>query len=273
MKQLFSYYDDGEKHVYEGEAFRTRSIDAEKAKRLRELEGKLAATLVDESEKLPILTPLNYALLACGMLIIAMMIYMTSTFGSLDGALEKSPLFIGAFVAVCVVAAVLVVIDKKKRRTNEPKPEKDGFTALADEQHALTLEALDELGIPTDEEGLDVITVSDLEDLDTLTVFDSLYLALYVEGDTVVLTDYCDRYDIPKSDFKAVTHIERAITLRDAVKPFFKELRREYNVKETDEGFLVPAYDLFTLEKNGESYALALPVYDGKKLSSIVGLN
>lgn len=270
MKQLFSYYDDGESRYYEGDEFITRRIDNEKSNRLREIEKELDRSLDDDST-VPVMTPLHYALLACAFVIIAIMIYANYAYASLDDAFSKSPLLIGVLALACLAAVVITVIDKKKRLAEPPK--ENSFDALTKEEEALMNEAFEELGITTDEEGFDVITPTDTDELETLSAVDTRYLTVFTEDDAIVLTDYHVRYELPTSAFKTVEHIERPLVLRDAVKPFFKETRREFGIKETDEGYLIPRYDVFTLETDEGDYTLALPAYDGKILSELLGLS
>lgn len=270
MKQLFSYYDDGEQHVYEGDAFVTRSIDSEKSARIREIEKKLDKSLDDYLEKMPIMTPIHYLLLACALVIIGIMIYATSSYGSIDDAFSQNPLLIVILGIACLGTTVIAVIEKKNRNTQTPPQNTDD--ALIEEQDTLLNEAFDTLGIPSDEIGFDVITPKDTDNLDTLSEVETLYLTVFTENDTVILTDCHKRYEFKKSDFKTVEHVKRPLFLLDAVNPIFKEICREYNVKEKDGGYLIGAYDLFTLETEHGDYTLALPDYDGEKLAEILGM-
>jgi len=271
MKQLFSYYDDGEDRVYEGDAFVTRSIESEKSARIREIEKELDKSLDDYLDKTPIMTPIHYLLLVCALVIIGIMLYATSTYGSIDDAFSKNPLLIAIMGIACLGTTVIAVIEKKNRNTQTPPQNNDD--TLIKEQDTLLNEAFEALGIPSDEIGFDVITPKDTDDLDTLSQVETIYLTVFTENDTVILTNCHKRYEFKKSDFKAVEHITRPLLLSDAVNPFFKEIRREYNVKEKDGGYLINAYDVFTLETEHGDYTLALPDYDGKKLAEMLGLD
>ena len=274
MKQLFSYYDDGEKRVYEGDAFLTRAIDEEKSARIREIEDKLDKSLDLDEKQTPPLTPLNYVLLACGFIIIAIMIYANSVYDTLGDALSKNPFLVGVLALACFAAVIIAVIDKKKRQPYvSDSTQSDSDKELIDEEDALLNEAFTVLGIPSDEEGFDVITVNESEDLGTLSAVDTLYLTVFAEEDVIVLTDCHKRYDFKKSDFKTITHLDRPLILRDAVKPFLKDLRRKYGIREVSEGYLIPAYDIVTLETEQGDYTLALPSYDGDTLAKLLGMN
>ncbi len=273
MKQLFSYYDEGNTRVYEGDAFITRRIDEASEKRLREIEDELDKALDLDDDKTPPMTPLNYALLACGFIIIAIMIYATSAYETVGDGLMKNPLLIGILTLACFAAVVITVIDKKKRLKNPTVTQNVDYKALSSEEDELLTKAFENLGIPSDEEGFDILTPSETEDLDTISAVDTLYLTVFAEEDAIILTDYCNRYDLKKCDFKRIEHIERPLILRDAVKPFFKNIRQEHGIKKTDDGYQIPAYDRFTLVTEHGDYTLALPVYDGKKLAEMIGLN
>lgn len=277
MKQLFSYRLDGDKRIYEGDAFVTRRIDDADAARLDEIDKRYDEldTMMDQEEPTKLFTPLQYLLIACGVVIIGLMIYLNSTFGSIDKGFEESPILTGVLAFACLAGVVITVIDKKKRKEEgtPTDPIHDETMALIEEEDKLIQKTYEALGIPMKEEALDILTPPADEPLDTLSLVDTVFLTVLFENDTLALTDGRLRYEIKKSAFSTITHSNRPITITDPLNADEKEYKKAYGIKETDEGYLIPSYDLFTVTTDHGDYVLALPCYDGKRLAELVGLD
>lgn len=271
MKQLFSYHGKKNERVYEGGCFITKTVEPEHAKRMREIEAELEKEEATELKEPP-LTPLNYALLACGFIIIAVMIYLTSAFETVSEGFIGSPVLAVVLGIACAASIVITVIDKKKRLNTPKEPSTLDLSALAKEVDALTDEAFSTLGIPADEERLEVIAVKASVGIEFATEAEALYLTVFEENGAIVLSDFITRYDFPKEAFKSREHFNRPMLLADAVKPHLKALRHEYAIEETKNGFILPGFDVFTLESEGETYTLTLPEYDGKLLAGLLNL-
>ena len=275
MKQLFSFRNENGNRTYEGDTFVTKRLEDGDARRLRELEAKVDAWGVDSEYKEAPLTPMHYVLIAIGVAIIGIMIYLSSTFGSLDDGFEQSPALIAILGILCIAAVVITVIDKKKRLESggNQKDDTDSLITLSDELDKLTVKALDTLGIETDEEGIDVITLPEDTFASTLDEIDTVYFTVFCENGTLVLSDYVSRYEFKISDFKKVEHIETPLLLCDPVKPVLADLRREYGVKEVKGRYRIPSYDCFTVSAEQGDYTLLLPNYDGKLLAHLIGID
>ena len=280
MKQLFSYESDGERRIYEGDAFVTRRISEETADRLDAINKRydeLDAQSETESDepKEPLLSPIHYVMLACGAFIIGIMIYLTSTFGSFDQGLEEKPVFAGILLVAFLIVAVLAIIDKKKRGATkiEADPTTAEFNALADEEEKLLNECFDTLGMSDDAEGFDIITPAAEYELSSLTQVETCYFTIIEDDDNLSLSDNRARYDIPKSAFVSVTHVPREISIGFTFRMFSRRFLKENGIKKTaDDRYLLPSYDLFTISCDKGEFTLALPAYDGKTLAEIVGV-
>ena len=258
MKTLFSQDSD---------AFVTRRIDKADAERIDTLEKELEAEEF-EAPKEPPLTPMQYVLVGCGLVIIAILLYLTSVYHSIGEGFTESPVVTGVFAACCLLAVVITVIDKAKNPRAAKAP--DPTVALTEELDTLIENARKELAIPEETESLDVIALTEYDDPDLFTKADTLYLTVFKENETIVLTDYEARYELPITSIVKIETIERKITLTDAVKPTLKSLRHEYDVEATDEGYAIPTYDRVTITHNGEEYALLLPTYDGAVIKALL---
>ena len=279
MKQLFSYYDEGDRRVLEGDSFITRRIDSETEarldainKRFDELDKESNSQFTDP--KLNILSPLHYVLLACGVIIIGLLIYLTSAFGSLDKGFEAQPIFAVIIGVTCLAVVILTVVDKAKRGTKkELDPIEAEMNALAEEEDTLMNASFDALGISDDGDGIDVLTPPTEQELSALSHIETVYLT-FIEDDThISLTDLRVRYDIPKSAFVSVKHIEKPITIGFTFRMLDRGFLKENGIKTVkDNRYQLSGYDVFTVRGKEDEYLLALPSYDGQRLAEMLGI-
>jgi len=283
MKQLFTYTDLGDKRQYDAKEFIARELDPETAEKMDsfdarydELDKKREQLEKEEKQnKTPKQRLVHYSVFAAAALFILFFVYILKKHGSLDAAVDAQPLLILVGGILSVACLVTLKLDQRLNKRNTDDPISKELDRLIEEEDATTNHAYTLLGIPSDDCELEVLTLSENDYPDLITKSETLCLTAFVEGDTLALTDYHTRYDFNIKDFRSVEKIRRELCLNDWKKypDHNRGIYRQYKIKESDGIYTIPGYDIFTLVTDKGDFTLALPLYDGKVLADLVGLD
>ena len=282
MKQLFSFRMVEDKRVYEGEEFITRRLDKELAEKLDGMEARYDAldAQIDEenaakkAQKTPLQRFVHYGAFLCAGLILLFTIFITSHYGSLENAFNASLLWSLPVFLLALGAAILLKVDKRINKEEDPL-DHPALDRLMDEEDALLDKAYEALGITEDDDSIEVLTPSADGYSDLVTNCDTIFLTVKREDDHLILSDQRVRYEFPISSFLSLEHSQSSIALNDwnNYPNYNRGEFRAYQIKKQNDKYILPWYDIVTLDTVHGKYTLLLPPYAGETLAKMLGLD
>lgn len=281
MKPIFGIdvTHDKRNEVMNGGEFVTKTVSKQTADEYDSKQESLEQTI--EMSKLPLVVRIAEYLLGAyaGIVLLATLKALPNV--GLEQALKNAPVLIGSGVVSGVIWGILRLVSKQKQSKVMKAEDAEG---QINEINRDAAEIHKELEVPANAMSVDILAFRYKDKGDKIaphtvglqtTPFVNFEVKLYATDEAVHLADLESVYSFKKSELKAITTVNKRISVPswnkdcDPRKGEFKV--HKMTVSNTEDVFFKP-YHILEIEREGQTYGIYFPCYELAAFEVLTGL-